>query len=258
MRCSLPAEHPTDLQHRFNGIPDAEFIQVTLAQDVPLEELLSIGNMRDSGVLAGLSRRELQMIAPETIDLDMQKDEIMNIARFHLQRAWKVKHNAPDEELAKLDENARYWIIFNIKNKLSALAAVTSKKELRRSTMVEETVETVAGSVQTKKGKKAAKKAAKTPAKGAKVPAKTEKASGRVASTAVYDTMVVATSKEAREGTFFAAVQKFAGKPIKLENLIQKLVAEVELRSAKDPEGVIRVRTRDSLTRLGFLKAAKA
>src|ERR1017187_9900346 len=111
VQCSLPVDHPTDLQHRFNGLPDAEFIQVTLAQDVPLEEFLSFGNSRDSGVLAGLSRSELQLVAPETIDLEMSKEQIANIARFHLQRAWKVKHSVTDEELACLDEKARYWII---------------------------------------------------------------------------------------------------------------------------------------------------
>ncbi len=256
VQCSLPVDHPVDLQHRFNGLPDAEFIQLTLAQDVPLEVMLSIGDRRDDGVLAQLSRSELQLVAPETIDLEMSKDEIMNIARFHLQRAWKVKHSATDEELTKLDDTARYWIIFNIKTKLAALAATASKKEQRRNTMTAEdnvTLETVTGTAG-KKGKKTAKKAAKAPAK---VAAKKAAAADQPRAE-VYDTMVVATSKETKEGTFFAQVQKFAAKPIKLETLIKKLVDEVELRSAKDPEGVIRVRTRDSFTRLGFLKAAKA
>lgn len=257
VQCSLPVDHPTDLQHRFNGLPDTELIQVTLAKDVPLEELLAIGNRRDDGVLSSLSRNELQLIAPETIDLEMPKDDIVRIARFHLQRAWKVKHSVTDEELAKLDETSRYWIIFSIKNHLAAQVATASKKAQRRAnTMVDETVETVPGAVQGKKAKKVAKKAAKkAPAKAAKKSAASADPSQPRAE--VYQTMVVATGKEAKEGTFFGQVQKFAAKPIKLETLIQKLVSEVELRSGKDPEGVIRVRTRDSFTRLGWLKAAK-
>ena len=267
VQCSLPVDHSKDLPHRFNGLPDAEFIQVTLAQDCSLEELLAVGDARDTGVLALLSRHELQQIAPETIDLDMPKDDIVKIARFHMQRAWRVKHHALDEELATLDDNARYWILFTITNHLAAQAAATEKKYKRRNTMNaatdEVTLDTVEGTV-TKKGKKAAKKAAKVPAKAAKVAKKATAAAKVPADDAnkaeIYGITVVATNKETKEGTFFATLQKFAAKPIKMETLIQKLIKELEgtLRSEKPVEHVVRVRTRDSFNRLGFLKAAKA
>src|ERR1035441_8160636 len=86
VQCSLPVDHPTDLQHLFNGLPDNEFIEEVLAQgvDVSLEVLLSVGDKRDNGILSSLSKVDLQRIAPETINLEMPKDEIVPIAGFHV------------------------------------------------------------------------------------------------------------------------------------------------------------------------------
>lgn len=70
---------------------------------------------------------------------------------------------------------------------------------------------------------------------------------------------VVATGKEAREGSFFYTVSKLATKPIMLETLIGQVIREVgkTLRSEKDPAVVCRVRTVAGLKTLGFLKATK-
>ena len=80
----------------------------------------------------------------------------------------------------------------------------------------------------------------------------------------VYDTSVVATNKRTnRRNTFSDRVQKEAAKPIVLRELIGRLIHSGDIsglvpRSAKDPEMVIRVRTRDAYTNpgLGYLQNA--
>ena len=71
----------------------------------------------------------------------------------------------------------------------------------------------------------------------------------------LYDVVVVATNKMTRPGDFFHLVQKNAAKPIMLRDLI--LLLNQIYRppiSKKDPAMVIRVRTKDALTRLGYLQ----
>jgi hypothetical protein len=73
----------------------------------------------------------------------------------------------------------------------------------------------------------------------------------------LYDAVVVATNKTTRTGDFFHLVQESAAKPIVLRDLIQKLVATYRPPSSmKDPKMVIRVRTKDAYTRLGYLRQA--
>jgi hypothetical protein len=73
----------------------------------------------------------------------------------------------------------------------------------------------------------------------------------------LYDAVVVATNKSTRPGDFFYLVQQAAAKPIVLRELIQKLIATYRPPSSmKDHEMVIRVRTKDAYTRLGYLRQA--
>ena len=76
-----------------------------------------------------------------------------------------------------------------------------------------------------------------------------------------YDAVVVATSKRAsrktRHSEFFDLLQQAAAKPIVLRKLIQRLIATYRPPSSpKDPERVIRVRTRAAYTTLGYLRQA--
>lgn len=74
----------------------------------------------------------------------------------------------------------------------------------------------------------------------------------------IYQSKVVATNKEAREGSFFHTVVTLAKKPIVLETLVNQVTKAVgkSLKSDKDPAVVCRTRTRDSI-KLGFLKQLK-
>jgi RNase P protein component len=73
----------------------------------------------------------------------------------------------------------------------------------------------------------------------------------------LYDAKVVATNKMTG-GVFFPLVQKNAAKPIVLRNLIRRLIRIYRPpTSKKDPNMVIRVRTRDALTRLGYLQRVR-
>jgi len=73
----------------------------------------------------------------------------------------------------------------------------------------------------------------------------------------LYDVVVVATNKTTRPGDFFHLVQVSAAKPIVLRELIRKLIATYRPPSSmKDPKMVIRVRTKDAYTRLGYLRQA--
>lgn len=103
-------------------------------------------------------------------------------------------------------------------------------------------------------------KAAK-PSKAAVKPngaAATSKAPAQRNNDEVYQSKVVATNKEAREGSFFHHVVTLAKKPIVLETLIGHVLKAVgkSLKSDKDPAVVVRTRTRDSI-KLGFLKQVK-
>jgi len=73
-----------------------------------------------------------------------------------------------------------------------------------------------------------------------------------------YNAVVVATGKTARPGGFFHLVQEKAAKPIVLRILIKLLIKMYRPPlSEKDPEMVIRVRTRDALKpKLGYLRRA--
>jgi hypothetical protein len=79
----------------------------------------------------------------------------------------------------------------------------------------------------------------------------------RILERPLYDVIVVATTKPTRPGDFFFLAQEAADKPIPLRKLIQHLIATYRPPlSKKDPEMVIRVRTRDAYTRLGYLRKA--
>ncbi len=79
-----------------------------------------------------------------------------------------------------------------------------------------------------------------------------------ILSSHLYDEKVVATNKMTRPGDFFHLVQKRAAKPIVLRNLIRLLIRIYRPpRSKKDPNMVIRVRTKDALTRLGYLRRVR-
>jgi hypothetical protein len=71
-----------------------------------------------------------------------------------------------------------------------------------------------------------------------------------------YDTVVVATNKTTtRPGDFVHLVQTTAAEPITLRELIQHLIVIYRPpRSKKHPELVIRVRTRNAYTHLGYLR----
>jgi hypothetical protein len=72
-----------------------------------------------------------------------------------------------------------------------------------------------------------------------------------------YDTVVVATSKKTKRGDFFDLLQQAAAEPITLQKLIQHLIGTYRPpRSKRDPEIVIRVRTKDAYTTLGYLQQA--
>jgi hypothetical protein len=227
-------------------------LETLLLQDVPRDFLLASGQHREDGVLAQLSRYELQELVPRTAQLDvpMPKENILSLARWVVERALLVKHGVTDEKLAEYDEKAARWTAFTYTNHAARVAAQTKEKAQRRAnTVADEQVAAVKTAAKKVAKKVAEKKAAKVATK------KAEKEAGP----SVYETMVVATKKEVREGSFFDQVVKFAQNPIKLETLIQKLVKEVgpSLRSSKDPEHVVRTRTRDAFSRLGFLKVAK-
>ena len=73
----------------------------------------------------------------------------------------------------------------------------------------------------------------------------------------LYDAVVVATNKMTT-GDFFPLVQKNAAKPIVLRDLIRLLIQIYRPPfSEKDPDMVIRVRTRHALTRLGYLQRVR-
>ena len=73
----------------------------------------------------------------------------------------------------------------------------------------------------------------------------------------LYDAVVVATNKTTA-GVFFPLVQKEAAKPIVLRDLIRRLIQIYRPpTSNKDPDMVIRVRTKDALTRLGYLQRVR-
>ena len=70
----------------------------------------------------------------------------------------------------------------------------------------------------------------------------------------LYNTVVVSTNKMT-SGDFFPLVQKNAAKPIVLRDLIRLLIRIYRPpTSKKDPDMVIRIRTKDALTRLGYLR----
>jgi len=73
---------------------------------------------------------------------------------------------------------------------------------------------------------------------------------------AFYDTVVLATNKTTTSpGDFVHRVQTAAAEPITLRKLIQHLIDTYRPpRTKKDPRMVIRVRTRDAYTRLGYLR----
>jgi hypothetical protein len=77
-------------------------------------------------------------------------------------------------------------------------------------------------------------------------------------SDSLYDTVVVATNKRTkRRDTFYDKMQHEAEKPISLRALIEKLfISYKPPRTKKDPEMVIRVRTRDAYTRFEYLRRA--
>jgi hypothetical protein len=71
-----------------------------------------------------------------------------------------------------------------------------------------------------------------------------------------YDIVVVATTKKpSRPGDFFDLVQLAAAKPITLRKLIQHLTTIYRPpRTKRDPAMVIRLRTKDAYTKLGYLR----
>jgi hypothetical protein len=71
----------------------------------------------------------------------------------------------------------------------------------------------------------------------------------------LYDTTVIKTNKASARESFFDLVQEHAAKPIVLRELIRVLIGKyAPPRSKKNPEMVIRVRTRDAYTKLGYLR----
>jgi hypothetical protein len=72
----------------------------------------------------------------------------------------------------------------------------------------------------------------------------------------LYDTLVVATGKTTtKPGDFIHQLQKAADKPITLRNLIRHLIATYRPPiSKKNPATVIRIRTRNAYTSLGYLR----
>lgn len=95
------------------------------------------------------------------------------------------------------------------------------------------------------------------PSRMAKVAHKQGLAESEILGQPLYDAVVVATNKTTRPGDFFHLVQTAAAKPVILRTLIQHLIATYRPPSSKkDPETVIRVRTRDAYTRLGYLRKA--
>lgn len=72
----------------------------------------------------------------------------------------------------------------------------------------------------------------------------------------LYNTVVVATNKTTTKADDFVhLLQKAAAEPITLRKLIQHLIATYQPPlSKKDPEMVIRIRTRDAYTKLGYLR----
>jgi predicted GIY-YIG superfamily endonuclease len=79
-----------------------------------------------------------------------------------------------------------------------------------------------------------------------------------ILASALYDAVVVATLKSTSPDAFFSLVQKAAAKPIVLRDLIRKLIATYRPPSStKDPEMVIRIRTKDAYTRLGYLRSVE-
>ena len=73
----------------------------------------------------------------------------------------------------------------------------------------------------------------------------------------LYDAKVVATNKMAG-GDFFPLVQKNAATPIVLRDLILRMIQIYHPPTSKeDPNRVIRIRTRDALTRLGYLRRVR-
>lgn len=118
-----------------------------------------------------------------------------------------------------------------------------------------------------KAGKKAAGTVKTAPVKAAKKAAVAAEPGARSAQLdELMATKVVATKKatESREGSFWAGLAKYASKPIKISDLIEKMAnSEINVRSAKlskDQDALmnsIRVRVRDAYNRLGFLASAK-
>ena len=74
-----------------------------------------------------------------------------------------------------------------------------------------------------------------------------------------YDIIVVATNKTTtRPGDFVHRMQAAAAEPLALRKLIQHLIATYRPPyTKKDPEMVIRVRTRDAYMRLGYLRQVR-
>jgi hypothetical protein len=72
----------------------------------------------------------------------------------------------------------------------------------------------------------------------------------------VYDTVVVATAKTTTSpGDFVHLMQAAAAEPITIRNLIQHLIATYRSPSSrKTPETVIRARTLNAYTKLGYLR----
>jgi hypothetical protein len=235
--------------------PVSALLQSLLDQEVSREELLSAGQYRETGSLSQLTRYELQELVPSTAGImadPLPREDILRLARWVVERALLVKFDAAPEKLEEFDAKAAKASAFIYSNHAARVAAKTEATARRSANTMAD--ETVAGAVAPKAAKKAAKKTATKAAA-----AKKEKTAAAAAGPSVYDTMVVATKKEVREGSFFDKVVQLAKAPIKLETLIQKLIKEVgpTLRSTKDPEIVVRARTRDAFSRLGFLKEAK-
>lgn len=115
----------------------------------------------------------------------------------------------------------------------------------------------------------------KSPAKGTAKASESTKASPKKATPAkaqpkgkadqgdLYATKVVATkaAQEAREGSFFNRLAEYAAKSITLDALIEKMATDKtlfrEAKSKTDAIACLKVRCRDSFTRLGYLQAAK-
>lgn len=96
-------------------------------------------------------------------------------------------------------------------------------------------------------------------AKGESKAAKADAAGGNEGPS-LYDTFVVSTGKgaESREGSLWRKAHDLSQKPVKLGDLIEQVAGEIELKSEKDKDQVVKIRLRDGYTRLGFLQDAPA